>query len=633
MEKTSNHSQEIVSYKKTFLLLLALFVSFIATNAQKTIFDGSLIHYSNFLKPTTKEGTTNTFNYNPVILKDFLDVDSNSLKKTMPESSTTFLAFVSKSKVKEDMIQFSSGKTKINITNQKIESPFLNIDVTYTPDKGMILSYLFNILPSKKNKFIQFNKDFITADDSTNRMLEVIVFPHFLPNSVRQILETYLSIKYGISLSSNLTYYNSMKKIIWDTLQNRNFNYRITGIGRDDTLNLYQKQSENSQMDGLKVGLDKIQILNSENQGSINNRTFVLWGDNGKTTKLIQDCPANFSKIARKWKTQTTCINKEQLTVQMVVDPKILFDQVDTSDIFPIWLVQFSEKDSSNVVITRQDSSSNLIPTFSHIVIDSSNRKSNCFTFIQAPDFFATSNVSYDGCKCQGKGNIDFDFYGGTPPFTIKLSGNNYSNNYTSIGRHYQIMNVPSGNFKIEYIESKGSKFTNRVTIENDLDDININLVERTDLNENKEALIKPEFHGNIDQMTFSWSKDSASLAKTLDLTVTDTGVYTLKAINNKGCIKNYKVYVGSKTEQPDLVSIFPNPVMVFEKFTLLINLNKESDVEIKVYNSESKCLKTIKKQAILTYSYKDEITTSGVYLISVKTNSKQYNLKLVVNQ
>jgi hypothetical protein len=160
-----------------------------------------------------------------------------------------------------------------------------------------------------------------------------------------------------------------------------------------------------------------------------------------------------------------------------------------------------------------------------------------------------------------------------------------------------------------------------------------LSLKDRINLNENGEALIGPDSDDQVDQLSFDWSRDNKNLGQKPELLVRDTGVYSLTVTNDNGCSKKYQVFVGSSQTGEDIVSIFPNPVLVYEKFTLIVALNKVSDIEINIYDAESKCLKTIKQKNLQSYTCTDELENPGVYLLSVKTNSKQNNLKLIVTQ
>ncbi|WP_296381758.1 choice-of-anchor D domain-containing protein [Winogradskyella sp.] len=118
----------------------------------------------------------------------------------------------------------------------------------------------------------------------------------------RNRIQSYLGIKYGITLGTNGTsqdYVNSDGTVIWDQSVNSGYNYDIAGIGRDDASELNQKQSRsvNNATDGtgrtqgvLSIGLTDIYDTNNLNQSSnpttLGDKEFLIWGNNGTDLNL-----------------------------------------------------------------------------------------------------------------------------------------------------------------------------------------------------------------------------------------------------------------------------------------------------------------------------------------------------------
>ena len=118
----------------------------------------------------------------------------------------------------------------------------------------------------------------------------------------RNRIQSYLGIKYGITLGTNGTsqdYVDSDGTVIWDQSVNSGYNYDIAGIGRDDASELNQKQSRsvNNASDGggrtegiLTFGLSDIYDTNKLNQisnaTSFNDKEFLIWGNNGADLNL-----------------------------------------------------------------------------------------------------------------------------------------------------------------------------------------------------------------------------------------------------------------------------------------------------------------------------------------------------------
>ncbi|UAB75452.1 LamG-like jellyroll fold domain-containing protein [Mesoflavibacter sp. SCSIO 43206] len=105
----------------------------------------------------------------------------------------------------------------------------------------------------------------------------------------RNRIESYLAIKYGITLGVNGTskdYVASDGTIIWDTSANTGYNYDIAGIGRDDNSDLYQKQSKSVNNSAIvSFSLNNTELTNNLNSQTFNtSNEYLVWGNNGQNT-------------------------------------------------------------------------------------------------------------------------------------------------------------------------------------------------------------------------------------------------------------------------------------------------------------------------------------------------------------
>lgn len=144
------------------------------------------------------------------------------------------------------------------------------------------------------------------------RLSEVVVYTS--PNSAlnQQKIQSYLGLKYGITLhnssSSNVSgvsvtsrlndvnYIDSAGNIFWNTTANTGYNYDIAGIGRDDDSQLYQKQSKSvNSTDDITIGLSDIAATNNLNTSTCNNRNFLVWGNNNGTLAAQPEVIINMS--------------------------------------------------------------------------------------------------------------------------------------------------------------------------------------------------------------------------------------------------------------------------------------------------------------------------------------------------
>ncbi len=147
------------------------------------------------------------------------------------------------------------------------------------------------------------------------RVAEVISYASRVLDANRPKIESYLAIKYGITLGVNGTsknYLDSGGNIIWNISNNAGFNYNIAGIGKDVASDLYQKQSKSSNdINEVTIGLGVIAATNNANINEFKkDRDFLVWGsDNGaytasgsNTTTINSGLTTSTTRINKKWK-------------------------------------------------------------------------------------------------------------------------------------------------------------------------------------------------------------------------------------------------------------------------------------------------------------------------------------------
>lgn len=176
--------------------------------------------------------STTHFNFNPV-----LDLHANtrkSYKNIIGEQYSLFAVFKSDFEEERLLISLVRGKTKVLISNKQVLS---NKEIIYNrvdSRKGFILSYSNannERYGKKSNRFI-IDDLFAQDEEGREQLMELIYYPTFLDDDSRQKIETYLSLKYGISILGDFNYLDSDAEKIWDVKKNRAYNTRVTGIGR-----------------------------------------------------------------------------------------------------------------------------------------------------------------------------------------------------------------------------------------------------------------------------------------------------------------------------------------------------------------------------------------------------------------
>jgi len=129
-----------------------------------------------------------------------------------------------------------------------------------------------------------------------------------------QKIHSYLGIKYGITIDASVgNYLASDSSTVWDRTANKGYNNHIIGIARDDNSGLYQKQTRSTTFRYLTVFLgSNIATLNSQNNGSLEDRQYLMIGTNSST-------PVNQASAAQ-FPQGTVYVNGDSLAIDLPVN-------------------------------------------------------------------------------------------------------------------------------------------------------------------------------------------------------------------------------------------------------------------------------------------------------------------------
>jgi hypothetical protein len=167
------------------------------------------------------------------------------------------------------------GATRVKTSGSGTNYLYINggVEATYTADN--------NTLSDPSSVGIGNHDDPVSGSQFQGRIAEVINFSIALGDTDRYKIETYLAIKYGMSLDH--VYLNTTGDTIWDNTANAAYHNRITGIGRDDETGLDQRQSRNVENTSVvTIAHGSIAATNQDNSNNfISNKSFVVVGDDG----------------------------------------------------------------------------------------------------------------------------------------------------------------------------------------------------------------------------------------------------------------------------------------------------------------------------------------------------------------
>lgn len=229
---------------------------------------------------------------------------------------------------------------------------------------------------------------------------ELIAYGRMLSPLERKKVESYLAIKYGITLEGS--YFDSGGNLIWDRDASTVYHHRVTGIARSDASQLMQPLSTTSYEEGPNYSNDppndtyynsntlnlptnkRLLVMGRENASPMTDGDFMLWGDdNSPTTTYVYEPDTLWHVMHRSWELRTN------------------IDSLANDN--PVWTAGnlTIEKDTINPFISRLYQTSTSSNSYAVTRVSDGNRSTIEFTMPASyPTFDVGFNVNGDG-TCQ----------------------------------------------------------------------------------------------------------------------------------------------------------------------------------------------------------------------------------------
>lgn len=476
--------------------------------------------------------------------------------------------------------------------------------------------------------------DEIDINTFSGNIAEYMVFDRLVGGIELQIIQSYLSIKYGAPLLYS-DYITTKGNIIWDFENNEEYSFSITGIGRDDGFSLYQKQSfYTGEPDFLVIGVGEIAESNDANTSLISKGDFLLWGDNGKELKLeeISDeiYPYKLPVLDRKWLMSATGNFASDLSTQIKLDVKDLL-----SDPPKCYLVidrsgtgNFSSQDVE--YISANEITDDGYAYFNNIQWDVDGSGADIFTFSFGMDNGVT--CSSPNCFNESTGAINIEVQGGLPPYSFFLKNDSisYESNWSSDSRKHIIEDLSAGTYILTVKDSDNNVANNTIIINNPetlslgLDDnYTIQLGESIELNAGTNI--------NDPTATFIWESDNGFYSTDRDVTIYDPGEYSVTVTNATGCETNDEFTVSAPENGFYNYQLYPNPSN--GNYKLIISLAGISDITIRIFSTHGALIKEEYVAQTSSYRLDGYLDQSGLYLVEIETSYGKEIFKLIVNK
>ncbi len=159
----------------------------------------------------------------------------------------------------------------------------------------------------------------LPLSESADSIRESIVFDRLLSSRERQKVDTYLALKYGITLDQTnpSSYIGSDGRMVWNAVENAEFSHRIFGICNDTISRLHITENASAEnADLLKITADTLSPM-----------SYVVLGDDNQSLKYIRE-EGQPKRLGRTWRVSTTGEATETVN--------IAFDAERIEEAFPL---------------------------------------------------------------------------------------------------------------------------------------------------------------------------------------------------------------------------------------------------------------------------------------------------------
>lgn len=482
----------------------------------------------------------------------------------------------------------------------------------------------------------------IGAPDNGNHLLEsfkgqlaeFILFERSLSETERVQVETYLALKYGITLK-DINYVDSGEEVLWSRRENGDFSHRIAGIGRDDKYGLNQKQSTSSSGDGLlSIGFGSIQATNQANLEEIEDRNFLLWGDDalGLGSKMRNEIP--IPALERNWLMRATRIDHAPRNTQVLVDrSQSPFSENETMVLVIDRSGNGTYQSTSIEYIEGKAVPGKGVVSFSPVQWDPDGSGKDVFTFASVESLTLIADLIHSpDCENPERGEVKLNVLGGNGTYKYQLSDVNGRKMEDWIdGPVSYVKGLQEGEYEIRVFGDEDLTTSTTVSIDvPELFTIRLGEPQRSVAGEVTTLDISSQLPLDQD-FSLNWVGPNGYHSNLSKIDVSDPGTYDLEVVSSEGC----KTTATFQLLDLDLMKFEVYPSLVYRNDipVILAEFSEPTVVSFEVSDAGGKVIHEWKDQGKTQYVFEQPLYDAGVYFVLMRTPDNEYVKKVVVTE
>ncbi len=447
---------------------------------------------------------------------------------------------------------------------------------------------------------------------------EIILFDRVVNPRERLQIESYLAIKYGLSLHQQeyITYLNAGGDTLWNGRHYPDFSHHITGIGRDDISGLRQFQSSCSYESGLlTIGVATL----------AQDQSFLLWGDNRRALQLAQRNLLEPTRFEREWHLQVSNISNSVLAT-FQLDSKTLHDLPKEDEMF--WLKLTPANGWPQFYPATTTTKAGRV-SFANIPVTTGSHQ---FTFSIGPKMMVTSLINAPKCQNEEDGTLSLRILGGRAPFACHLIAKDHplSINWQSNDHDWQPpRSLPAGNYSLVLTDADGLQYREDFFFQ--AEDAPVSLLENSyPLPEKGKLLLNAGIGLTEEHLSFHWLTPDGQEIHQPTLEIRQPGTYQL-TIDRQGCISQQDILIEPTENSPfQSIELFPNP-SPDGHFQLRVLMKTPANVQLDIYHANGQHIQSQRGKDRDYHLFNGHLPASGIYVLSLTSNGKTASRKLII--
>jgi len=460
---------------------------------------------------------------------------------------------------------------------------------------------------------------------------EFIVYDRVLSPRERLQVESYLALKYGLTLSGEADYLNSQREVGWERRRQGAFAHRLAGIGRDDQAGLLQKQSTSRYEPGLlTIAAGRPGPSNAANRTELPDRSFMICADDGGAWQLEEAAFGQPRRVRRTWRiTATGTFPPATLQVDLGrfalerANNQTYWLLVDRSGTGKFELGQVDYYPASSIAGRE-------LASFYDIQWDADNSGSDCFTLGIGPAFSGLAWQEAPTCTPAAPGRLFIGAVGGQAPYRFRLDGPESMVHWQSDdGALRQFDQLPPGAYQLTVREAGGGLFR---------DSLFLQAADAPAISLAAEYTLPPDQLLQLDATTpgdvltqYTWTGPTGRRHEGPDLSIDRPGLYQLRA-EQQGCVAQHAVSVrAGPISIFREIALYPNPVKRGRSFQAAVHLTEASELEFSIFDVAGR---RVRQRALPSEQYHfvgETLSDPGVYLIRLRGDTHTETRSLVV--